>query len=105
PTPEERELSRKLGELTALEETLADKERVLAKLEAELHVFEVHYLAIAGKRYAELDATEADIAEIEAQREPENAELMERAEAARARAQESAEALDAGRSLPERRAG
>jgi hypothetical protein len=74
-------------------------------LEAELHVFEFHYLAQVGKRYAELDEIEASIAEIEAQRDPENAELLERAEAARARAQESADALDASHSLPERRAG
>jgi hypothetical protein len=90
PTPEERELSRQLGELTALE-------AALAKLERELRVFEVQYLSVVGKQYAALDAIEAEIAELEAQREPENAELVERAEAARARAQESAEALGAAR--------
>jgi hypothetical protein len=105
PTPEERELSRKLAELSELEETLAQKELALSTLQVELHVFEVRYLDTVGKRYAELDEVEADIAELQASLEPHNTELVERAESARARAQESADALDAGRDLPVRRAG
>jgi hypothetical protein len=104
PTPEEMELSRQLAELAELEEALGEKERALARLEAELRVFEVHYLAAVGKRYAELDAFEAEIAEIEAQREPSNLDLLARAEEARARAQESADAFE-GRALAEQRPG
>jgi hypothetical protein len=95
PTPVELELSRKLAELAELEETLAARELARATREAELHVFEVHYLETVGKRYAELDALEAEVAERQARRDPENLELVERAEQARARAQESEEALEA----------
>jgi hypothetical protein len=102
PTPEERELSRKLAELEEVEAALDEQERARAKLETELHVFEVHYLAAVGKRYAQLDAIEAEIAELEAERQPGNAALLVRAEEARARAQESADALDAGRAAQDR---
>jgi hypothetical protein len=105
PTPEEAELSRKIEELAELEEALAGRERCLGKLEGELHVFEVHYLAVVGKRYAALDAVEADLAALEAAAAPDNLELLERAEAARARAQESADALAGALAQPERRAG
>jgi hypothetical protein len=105
PTPEERELSRKIGELAALEETLASRERALETLRTALHVFEVHYLEAVGRRYAELDAVLAEVAELEAGRAPGDAELLERAEQARAQAQESADALEAGRALSTRRAG
>jgi hypothetical protein len=105
PTPEERELSHKLAELAELEEALAGRVLALTTLEVELHVFEVHYLETVGRRYAELDEIEADIAEIEAALAPGSVELLERAEEARARAQESADALDAGRALPERGPG
>jgi hypothetical protein len=105
PTPEERELSRKLGELNELEETLAGREVTLATLEAELRVFEIHYLETVGRRYAELDELDAEVAEREALQAPGNFELLERAEEARARAQESADALDAGREETLRRTG
>src|SRR5437773_1917630 len=52
PTPEERELARQLDELAGLEEALGEKERALARLERELRVFEVQYLAVVGKGYA-----------------------------------------------------
>lgn len=100
PTPEERELSRLLGELAGLEEAVAERELRLNQLEVELHVFEVQYLEVVGKRYAELDTLLAQIADLEAGQHPDSAELLERAEEAWARAQESADALDAGRTHP-----
>jgi hypothetical protein len=105
PTPEERELSRKIAELAELEATLAGRERALAKLETELHVFEIHYLATVGKQYAALDLLDAQVAELRAALAPGNLELLEQAEAARARAQESADAVEGARTGPERRAG
>src|SRR5438045_2162682 len=103
PTPEERELSRKLAGLVELEEALAGREAALATLEVELRVFEVQYLEIVGRRYAGLDEIEANLAELEAACEPSNLELVERAEGARARAQESADALDARPAVSTRR--
>jgi hypothetical protein len=105
PTPEERELSRKLAELAELEEMLAGRERALAKLEVELRIFEVQYLATVGKRYAELDEIEAEVAEAASHRNPEDLDLYERAEAARARAHESADALGSARAPVEERLG
>lgn len=105
PTPEERELSRKLAELGELQERLAEREAALATLEVELHVFEVQYLERVGKAYAELDELEAAIAEMVFLKDSGNVELLERAEQARARAQESADALEAGHARPERRRG
>ena len=95
PTPEEWELSRKLGELAEVEEQHTARELALATVEAELHVFQAHYLGTVGRRYAELDELEAHVAALEAALEPGNGELEERAEAARARAQETADAVDA----------
>lgn len=63
-TPEEKELARKLAELTVLESDLAQRELDLATLQAELHVFERRYLHIVGVRYAELDEINAKIDEI-----------------------------------------
>lgn len=105
PTPEERELSRKIAELDELEETLAGRERALRKLETELHAFEIHYLATVGKQYAALDLFDAELAELRAALAPANIELLEQAEAARARAQESAEAIEGTRAVSSRRAG
>jgi DnaJ-domain-containing protein 1 len=91
-TPEEKELVRKLEELTALESKLAQRELDLATLQAELHAFERMYLRIVGIRYAELDEIEAQIAETLAEASPKSSEAQERASQARAQANESAQA-------------
>ncbi len=94
PTPEELELSRKVAELAEAEEALAAREIQLATLERQLHVFEIQYLAAVGRRYAELDTLRAEIAEIEARLAPGDVELLERAEEARAQAQQTLDALE-----------
>jgi hypothetical protein len=70
----------------------------LATLRSELVAFERRYLEVVGSRYAELDRLEAQIAESTARRHPTDPSARQKAESARARAQESAEALgDVGR--------
>ena len=91
-TPEEKELARKLAELTILEGELAQRELDVATLQAELHAFERRYLRIVGIRYAELDEIDAQIAEASAEVTPKSSEAQERASQARAQANESAQA-------------
>ena len=90
-TPEEKELARKLAELTVLEGELAQRELDLATLQAELHAFERRYLRIVGIRYAEFDEIDAQIAEALAELTPKSSEAQERASQARAQANESAQ--------------
>jgi hypothetical protein len=92
-TPEERELERKQRHLAKLQTDLVQRELDLATLHAELRTFERRYLRIVGTKYAELDALLARIAELEAQRAPQDARLQEAAKSAEADARESAAAL------------
>jgi hypothetical protein len=97
-SPEENELRRKQAELEDLQSELAESELALATLRSELTAFERRYLEVVGSRYAELDLLEAEIAEAVARTRPADPSARQQAESARARAQDSAEALgDAGR--------
>jgi hypothetical protein len=97
-SPEEEELEHKRVELEQLQSELAESELELATLRSELVAFERRYLEFVGSRYAELDRLEAQIAESTARRHPTDPSARQKAESARARAQESAEALgDVGR--------
>ena len=99
--PEERELDRKHTALAALEARLTQQELELTTLQAELRAFETHYLRVVGRRYAELDAIEAQIAGALAHLHPEDATAQEHAACARTQAQESADAAGAKRVLQE----
>jgi peptidoglycan hydrolase CwlO-like protein len=92
-TPEEKELKRKQAELARLESELAQRELDLATLYAELHAFEQKYLRMVGARYAELDEIEAQIAEALAKKKRGDSKAQKEATQARARAQESGEAV------------
>jgi hypothetical protein len=92
-SPEEDELQRKREELDCLQSELADSELKLATLRSELVTFERRYLEVVGSRYAELDRLEAQIAECVARRQPADPSARQKAESARARARESAEAM------------
>lgn len=93
-TPEERELRKKLAELTELEGRLGEKELDLATLKAELNTFETLYIRIVGVRYAELDEIKAQIAETKVRMNPMNRRAQDEAAYARSRAQESSEATE-----------
>jgi hypothetical protein len=88
--PEERELEKKKAELAVLEKSLAQHELDLATLRAQLRDFELRYLEVVGRRFAELDELEAEIAEIAARLRPDAPEIQERARQARSKAEESA---------------
>ena len=92
-TPEEEELERKQAELQELESELADRELDLATFRSGLVNFERRYLQVVGCRYAELDQLEAQIAAAAAQRNPQDSSARQKAEAAHARARESAETM------------
>ena len=65
----------------------------MATHRSELIAFERRYLEVVGSRYAELDALEAQIAEAIARSRPTDRSARQKAESARARAQESEEAM------------
>jgi hypothetical protein len=97
-SPEDAELEHKRVELERLQSELAESELGLATLRSELIAFERRYLEVVGTRYAEVDRLEAQIAESTARRHPTDPSARQNAQSARARAQESAEALgDVGR--------
>lgn len=99
-TPEERELDKKRSALATLEAELTQHELDLATLQAELRAFEGQYLGTVGTRYAALDEIEAQIAEIQANLQPDDPDAQQRATAARAHAQESAESISDTSSEP-----
>ena len=92
-SPEQRELEYKQEELERLRSELAESELELATLHSEITSFERRYLEVVGSRYAAIDRLEAQIAECTARSHPTDPSAREQAESARARAQESAEAL------------
>lgn len=93
-TPEERELERKRKKLARLEERLAQREQEAVDLRAELKEFEVKYVMMVGRLYAELDDIDAAIAEQEAHLCPNDDVAQQRAAEARRRATESAAHAD-----------
>lgn len=90
--PEEEELARLETRLAELKEQLADRELELATSRRRLLDFQLRYMAIVGKRLAELDRLEAQIAALEAARDP-SPEAEQEARASAARARQSSEAL------------
>ena len=92
-SPEEEELQRKREELEHLQAELAEAELGLATLRSGLVNFERRYLQIVGCRYAELDQLEAQIAVATARRNPQDSSARQKADAAQARARESAETM------------
>ena len=92
--PEERELRKKLAELSELEGKLAQRELDLATFKAKLNAFEAKYMRIVGVKYAELDEIEAKIAEAKLRENPSDKIAKKKAAQARARADESWEATE-----------
>jgi hypothetical protein len=96
-TQEEWEFKSKNAELCGFEIELAQQELELATFRGEVHSFRARYLAAVGFRYWELDKIEAEIAEYEAKRKPNDRIAQEKAVHARAQAEESAKsATNAG---------
>lgn len=93
-SPEEVELERKRAALVELELELADLELELATLRGELMTFQRAYMDRVGRLYAELDALNAQIAELASRRKPRDAAARQAAESAKSQAQESAQAVD-----------
>jgi hypothetical protein len=90
-TSEEAELARKWEELDSVRAALAERELELADLRTELRSFEGRYLREVGVLYAELDAWDARLAELDAGLEGTSG-ARERAERARKRADDTHEA-------------
>ena len=93
-TPEEEELERKPAQLAALELELSERELDRATLQAELAATEKSYLDAVGRKYAELDQLEAEIAEALARQNPTDQAAQEQAESARVQAEQSTRAVE-----------
>jgi chromosome segregation ATPase len=93
-TEEEWQYNIKNEELSRLETQLTQQELELATILGEINSFRARYLAAVGSRYWELDKLEAEIAEIEARRKPYDQGARQKAEQARAQAEESAKAAN-----------
>ena len=89
PTPEEQELAGKLQELSDLESKLTEKELDLATISAELQALESRYIRVVGRRFAELDQLNAEIATLLAAQEPEDLQAQSEAQEAREKAKET----------------
>ncbi|MHB1357197.1 MAG: J domain-containing protein [Anaerolineae bacterium] len=100
-TSEELELARKRLELEELQTELAARELGLATLQAELVAFERRYLRTVGVLLAELDAIDAQIASVLAERAPTDASAQERVRQTKQQADESDQAFRDARNSPE----
>jgi len=87
-TPEEIELERKYQEYARLETELANRELELATLKATMMAFERRYMTAMGRRFAEFDRINAEIAELLADRQG-DPPAREQAQQARAKANET----------------
>jgi hypothetical protein len=101
-SPEDREILESRERLRALQACATELDIELATLRMELGSFERRYVEIVGRRYAELDAIEAEIAELIARRDPENRNLADRARAARKQERVSREATERTHTAPVR---
>jgi len=99
-SPEEREVARKKQELAILESQLAEAELDLLTLQAHLRAFEIEYLHVVGRRYAELDRLQAEIEEALSRLHPEDAPQAQKADQARRQAHETAHAVGDAASTP-----
>lgn len=100
-SPEEEELQSKKLELAAIETQIALLQLDLETLTSELQAFTDRYLRAVGMKFAQLDAIEAEIQRLLAERAPDDAEARAAAEEARARAEQSRQETDEARTRPE----
>ncbi|HYU42941.1 MAG TPA: J domain-containing protein [Vicinamibacteria bacterium] len=98
--PEELELESRKQELDALRAKLVQGELELATFRAELDTFEQAYLRAVGPALAELDAIQARIALIEAERHPADPSYAQTARHSKAQANESAAAVAGAETSP-----
>jgi DnaJ-domain-containing protein 1 len=89
-TPEARELSAKQQRLADLRDAIAEKELDLATCRASLASFEQRYRREVCIYFAEMDAIEVLIAEVDARSHPADPQYAKRVEESRARAADSA---------------
>jgi len=90
-TPEEAELAGKKAKLERLSGVLAEKELDLEELKLTVARFQHRYYSEVGKRYVELDELRAQIAELKAERKPQDHKMNQEAMRARTQARKAAE--------------
>ena len=100
-TPEEAELAAKKAELERLSEVLAEKELNLAELKLAVARFQHRYFSVVGRKYVELDELRAQMAELKAEKRPDDKELSQEAIRARTQARKTAEEYEAVSNEPQ----
>ena len=98
--PEEQELLRLDGEQSDLETQVATAELALETAKTETIKFQRRYYQTVGRLYAQLDELEAQIANVESEKAPDDGEALGYAQAAREQAKHSAEEAGLIESLP-----
>ena len=88
-SPEQQELDRLWARIRDLREQVVEGERRLVLYLQDLAAFEHDYLLRCGRRYAELDGIEAEIAELLAARDPQDEAKARAARTARAKARQT----------------
>jgi hypothetical protein len=89
--PEEKELARLEAEQAELKERVSAAELELETIKTETAQFQSRYYQAVGRLYVQLDELEAEIAKVELERAPNDLNLKAQADAARHKAQKSAD--------------
>jgi len=89
--PEEQELIRLEGEQAQLEEEVTSAELALETTKTETAQFQHRYYKTVGRLYVQLDQLDAQIANAQAEKSPDDPVAQARAQAAHERARDSAE--------------
>src|SRR3974390_199548 len=89
--PEEKELARLEAEQAELKERVTSAELELETIKTETAQFQSRYYQAVGRLYVQLDELDAQIAKVRLEQAPSDFSLKAHADAARLKAQQSAE--------------
>src|SRR5262249_53883760 len=98
--PEEKELARLEAEQAELKERVSAAELELETIKTETAQFQSRYYQAVGRLYVQLDELDAEIARVQSKQAPNDPNLEARADAAKQKAQKSADEASFIRAQP-----